>query len=178
MASLEGIQIPTTQMAEVTDPLKVEVSEYDIEKDGKEGYLVSLTIPGIPPKPYEVSGVLTQGETVVTAADFSGVVVGDKVAGSGIPANTVIKEVRSLSEIALSAKATTTGETKLTVTPQASALTLLAVELPLTKMGQTLIVPVRILEYDGSGGAPAVSEGKQVRLDIGQFFANAGVERK
>lgn len=177
MVSLEGIQIPTTQLMEVSDPLALEVTEYSLDKNGKEGYLVSLTMPGIPPKSYEVAGVLIQGETVVTGSDFSGLVVGDKVTGTGVSPNTTVKEVRSLTEIVLSGKVTGAGETKLNITPQMSAIPLLAIELPLTKMGTTLIVPVRILEYDGTGGAPLVSEGKQVRLDVGQFFANAGIER-
>jgi hypothetical protein len=163
---------------EITDPLAIEVNEYDIEKDGKEGYLISLTVPGIPPKPYEVTGVLTQGEVVVTGTNFSQLVVGDKLSGTGIPNGATVKELRSLTELVLSAKATGAGEQRITVTPQASALTILAVEIPLTKMGNTLIAPVRILEYDGTGGVPFVSEGKQVRIDVGQFFANAGVERK
>lgn len=177
MASLQGIQIPVNQTIEISDQLAIETTEYDPEKDGKEGYLVRLTVPGIPPQSYEVTGVLTQGEVAVTGTDFSRLVVGDKVSGTGIPNNATVKEVRSLAEIVLSAKATAAGENKLSITPQASALTLLAVEMGLTKMGNTLIVPVRILEYDGSGGAPQVSEGKQVRLDIGQFFANAGVQK-
>jgi hypothetical protein len=178
MASLTGIQIPVNQSVEISDPLAIEVQEYNVEKDGKEGFLVSLTVPGIPPKPYEVAGVLTQGEVVVTGTDFSQLVVGDKVVGTGVTANATVKEIRSLTEFVLSAKATGTGEQKLKITPQASALTMVAVEIPLTKMGNTLIIPIRVLEYDGLGGAPQVSEVKQIRLDVGQFFANAGVEKK
>ncbi len=179
MATLSGIQIPTTQTIQVDDPVELQVTEYDLEKDGKEGFNVAVTIPGIPPQSYEVIGILAQGEAVVrgAAGAFERVVVGEKVSGSGIPNNCTVKEVRSPEEIVLSAKATAAGESRLDITPQATGLVLFSVELPMTKMGNSLIVPIRVAEYDGSGAAPVVNEVRQVRIDVERFFKNAGVQR-
>lgn len=64
--------------------------------------------------PVVVSTALTSGSTTAIPTSFTGLLVGQSVSGTGIPANTFVTAVNGTTNITLSAAATTTGSSSLT----------------------------------------------------------------
>ena len=67
------------------------------------------------PAPSSFSGTLTTGSPTVTFASTTGLYAGETVSGGGIPDGTTILTVDSATSVTLSANATTTGTSDLTV---------------------------------------------------------------
>lgn len=75
---------------------------------------VSSTAYNVLFDPVVVSTTLTSGSVTAVPASFTGLLVGQSVSGTGIPANTVVTAINGTTNITLSNAATTTSASQLT----------------------------------------------------------------
>jgi hypothetical protein len=81
--------------------------------DGIYGENVQFTVGPV----FTFSATLSIGVTTALVANTSGLIIGQRISGTGIPANATIQGISINTSIELSAAATATGATTVTVTP-------------------------------------------------------------
>lgn len=106
--------------------------------------LVISSVIANAPNPASQTGSTTTGTAVVTGVpSTAGLVVGQTVAGTGIPSGTTIKSIDSSSQITLSANATATSTSPVT-------LNFTALSTPLTKAGPGALMLSAVNTFTGA----------------------------
>jgi len=98
---------------------------------------------------FSITGTLTTGTKNVTTGSTSGLYIGEKIEGTGIPIGTTITSITNTTTFVISNNATITGSTIILVLPF-GALTSTTFNLPDTR-GKTLIMPDLTAEFKAVG---------------------------
>lgn len=143
------------ELATQTEPLNVSVIS-DSPVENTTYVLWRALADNITPDPFNLTADTTSGDPTITAADLSGLRVGDAIAGTNITGTVLAVDTSVNPNTAtLNANATATGSDSLTVTPPSYDLALLSLKLNLLPSGDNkkIDASLEIRTFDGTDSA-------------------------
>lgn len=129
------------------------------EDDGSGYIFIPITCQNIDPPSFTVTATTTNSSTTLTSSNaFGSVRVGDSLSGTNIAGGATVTAKASNSSLTMSAAATDSGSTTVTVDPPSiTSPTAMGLKVSFTVSGAITTPSIQLLLYDGTLGSTAGS---------------------